>query len=1194
MLCLRHLNRHILALAILGTTLAGLVACEKSEDVDIGANTTAAPEAFRSVLDGKSRILTVPLHKHLWLAYDTKHAQLYKAWQGDVLLDGPVYTNAHGPQPSSRGQTWEVFDEEPWVLVTPTKQLELAVQYVGYTQLNNQLALMYQFQLPDTGSTVSIEESPAYQAADGGVALVRTFKVTGLPADSVLKLANILELNNGTSSKRQTWLMQEAEQVLTDKTNEKPNDSNHPGLALIEKSDCVSCHNEKLKTVGPSYLSIARRYLDNKNSIQMLSDKIIVGGSGVWGNALMIPHENLPAADAELMVQYILSLDDNDEPTDESSWHLGLKSIPATLSEQLPENKTETSGAYVYLHYFDGDQPSVQKIHKSSPALAAHTPQIHIRDVDDFSVVKEHFAYQILSNLRIKENTSKTIRIVSDDGAYLYLDGERVINNWGFHGPDPMDVTVELSAGDHPLEIIYFQGTGGGAISLQWYNEETDQYELIPEDILISKAENRRDVVPVILDSNVIKSIPGDTLPLTAVHPAFDLYQARPESFKPMVGGIDFFSDGRMLVSTWDAEGSLYIVENYTAKNPDEIKVERIAKGLAEPLGVKVVDDEIYVMQKQELSKLEDRDNDGLIDTFLCISNDWTTTANFHEFGFGLEYADGNFYVSLATAILPGGASAQPQAPDRGKLLRINRQSGDTSMVAHGLRTPNGIGKGINGKFFIADNQGDWLPASKIVEVTEGAFYGSRSVDFEGTEELEETLPVVWLPQDEIGNSPSEPTSLNLGPYQNQMIHGEVTHGGIKRVSAEEVNGRLQGAVFRFSQGLEAGVNRLDWTQDGSLIVGGVGNPGNWSHANRLWYGLQRLEYNGQSAFEMLNVSARSNGFEVTFTEAIKDGQNISADDFQIFQWYYEPTDEYGGPKKDLEELQVKAFSLSDDRKTAHFELPGIKEKHLVYFRITHPFSSQQNHELWTTEAWYTLNAIPKHKPVVINKNYTIKHNTLSSKEIAEGWKLLFDGETTQGIRNYNKQTLGEHWVVNDNALHLEGRGPAESGWQTHDGGDIVISDRPYENYELYLEWKIQKNGNSGIIYNVNESPEFAQPFDTGPEFQILDNKGHADGKIEKHRAGDNYDLISAKFVTVNEAGEWNRARLIVNNGHVQHWLNGYMVVETQMWGPEWENLLANSKFKDWPNFGNTRRGHIVLQDHGDKVWFRNIKVREL
>lgn len=207
-------------------------------------------------------------------------------------------------------------------------------------------------------------------------------------------------------------------------------------------------------------------------------------------------------------------------------------------------------------------------------------------------------------------------------------------------------------------------------------------------------------------------------------------------------------------------------------------------------------------------------------------------------------------------------------------------------------------------------------------------------------------------------------------------------------------------------------------------------------------------------------------------------------------------------------------------------------------------------------------------------------------KQKKEGWVPLFDGKTTQGWHNYGKTTISSGWMVEEGSLHFD---PSKK-----DGGDIV-SDQSFGNFHLRLEWKIAKNGNSGIIFFVQDNPaKYPYVWHTGPEMQVLDNDGHPDGKIKKHRAGNLYDLIEGKEGAVKPVGEWNLVEIIANNGKLDFYLNGENVVSTTYGDAEWRKMIAGSKFKDKPDFGKFFTGHIALQDHGDNVWYRNIMIKKL
>jgi uncharacterized protein YaiE (UPF0345 family) len=221
----------------------------------------------------------------------------------------------------------------------------------------------------------------------------------------------------------------------------------------------------------------------------------------------------------------------------------------------------------------------------------------------------------------------------------------------------------------------------------------------------------------------------------------------------------------------------------------------------------------------------------------------------------------------------------------------------------------------------------------------------------------------------------------------------------------------------------------------------------------------------------------------------------------------------------------------------------------------------------------------------------TLALNTLSDSEKEEGWELLFDGKTIEGWHKYGTDSIGKAWVINDNSLHLEVSDKED--WQAANGGDI-ISAKEYANFHLKLDWKISKDGNSGVIFYIHEDAnQYKFPWMTGPEMQVLDNEGHPDSKIIKHRAGDLYDLITSKE-TVKPAEEWNHAEIISNKGNLQFFLNGEKVVETTMWDDAWKKMIAGSKFHEFPGFGTYKTGKIGLQDHGNNVWFRNIKIKEI
>jgi hypothetical protein len=214
--------------------------------------------------------------------------------------------------------------------------------------------------------------------------------------------------------------------------------------------------------------------------------------------------------------------------------------------------------------------------------------------------------------------------------------------------------------------------------------------------------------------------------------------------------------------------------------------------------------------------------------------------------------------------------------------------------------------------------------------------------------------------------------------------------------------------------------------------------------------------------------------------------------------------------------------------------------------------------------------------------------NTLTEAETTAGWKLLFDGKTTKGWRGYKMKEMPPGWSVEDGAMvRLKGG----AGGKGAGGGDDIVTVDEYESFDLKIQWKIVKGGNSGVLYHVSEEPVTSWHY--APEMQVLDNTIWPN-RDKRQLAGACYDLYQPAKDVTRPVGEWNHARLIVKGPHVEHWLNGEKLVEYELWTDAWKAAVAASKFAGMPNYGLARTGRIALQDHGDRVEFRNVKVRKL
>jgi hypothetical protein len=214
------------------------------------------------------------------------------------------------------------------------------------------------------------------------------------------------------------------------------------------------------------------------------------------------------------------------------------------------------------------------------------------------------------------------------------------------------------------------------------------------------------------------------------------------------------------------------------------------------------------------------------------------------------------------------------------------------------------------------------------------------------------------------------------------------------------------------------------------------------------------------------------------------------------------------------------------------------------------------------------------------------KDNKLTKGEKKAGWKLLFDGKTMNGWRTY-KDKPGNSWEVANGEMHCKGSVVDKSDKRA----DLISLDM-FENFELSIDWKIAKTGNSGIMYHVREAEDAA--YLTGPEYQLIDDEGFPEKLEDWQKTGTDYAMYTTTSRPVNPVGTYNNTKIIFKNGHVEHWLNGVKVVEFEAWSDDWNKRKANGKWKNASNYGKFKSGYICLQDHGSEIWFKNIKIKPL
>ena len=897
------MNRRILSVILLWLLIEGFGQKGMLDQNEVRAQAfqPGVPSVSAGSMEDRARVLFITADRNLWVVYDTELGNLYRVWIGG--LEDPSLRSASflSESPSYQGTLlFENDKEQKWRIIRKGEVSTPEVSFLGFRELGGQVILDYALDTP-YGERILIEERPEISLNRERPVLKRNFTVFNT-SDEIQVGIDIIARN-----------IEEVEDVQVE--------------GIFQRFE-----EQKHSYYWGSAVDIRGRLLLNKTHTSSFS---IAFAPGVVTNAAdntvvesdpMPPLRTIKALDSEGIQPVLRRRSDHEVGISMKVYGIGEP------IEQLAE-------------LAPGQLPNVNKVVQA----------IDLTQKEQFGGLDFYFITHLSGYLNVAASGEYVFRVLADDGVRLKVADSLLIEKDELQAAEPSEhVSVFLPAGIHPIEIEHFQSTGRKQLTLQWQPPWSQSFQVLQSPILSSRKEEQRFAStsrkyikrPLIADS-----LRKRRVEVSAMHPSLFMEEMVIPELEGFIGGLDILSSGRLVAATWKGDGRVYVLDG-DLDSLETVKVNEIASGLNKPLGLKVVDDEIFILQQQELTQLIDNDGNELIDEYRVVSNNWEVSTDYTELAIGLEYKEGYFYGVLGMPLDQDGAILIEDLHHRGVLVRIGFD-GNQQIIGDGIQLSGGVSFQDN-IMAISDQRNPWFSDSRVLFAPPHSIEGDHQnktgyLDFGS----------IWLPVNPW-HTPGQPFYLRTGFYQGDWLVGDMVQAELYRLALDKVGPHYQGAVFPFSGNLPVPISRMVELPDGSFFVSGFSLQEPWGTVESDFSTNFRLSLGEESVFEMKAIQATQEGFDIEFTRRLDEEHLMSHDIFSIHQWpNSEVRRDRTRKRSGRERLAIRTKELLSDGRTVRIKVDGAKTGHIVYFNIDPMLTSIDEEPLWSNEAWYSFNWRP-------------------------------------------------------------------------------------------------------------------------------------------------------------------------------------------------------------------------------------------